>query len=180
MADDYATIYTNMGDIKIRFFERERPKTVKHFKQMVEKGIYTHTHFYRVVKGFFIQGGVGYDEAMTSKSVVSEFTDLRLNLKGTMAFAWQDLNNPDSGTSEFYICLTDLPALDRLKFTVFAEVIEGLEVLEKIANTPVEENYRYLDSETKQWVSEPSENTNLVAWHQPLAPVMIKDIKLHK
>ncbi|MFC0178727.1 peptidylprolyl isomerase [Thorsellia kenyensis] len=132
------TLHTNLGDIKIQTHEDKAPITVKNFLKYCEEGFYDNTIFHRVIKGFMIQGG-GFTEDMDQKttkpSIKNESNNGLKNTKGTLAMA--RTNDPDSATSQFFINLVDNSYLDYVSdrspgYCVFAEVIEGMDVVEKI------------------------------------------------
>ena len=133
------TIKTNFGDISIELFEKEAPITTANFLEYVRSGFYKDTLFHRVINGFMIQGG-GFDEAFEQKeaeSIKGEFmangfmsNDLKhtrgvLSMARTMA--------PNSASSQFFIMHRDAPHLDG-QYAGFGKVIEGIEVVDKIAN----------------------------------------------
>lgn len=132
---------TNMGSIKIELFEKEAPLTVKNFLNYVDKKFYEGTTFHRIVPGFVIQGG-GFDKDMMKKATLepikNEATNGLKNLKGTLSMArTSDIN---SATSQFFVNLKDNAALDHTDVTsrgygyaVFGKVVEGMEIVEKIA-----------------------------------------------
>ena len=113
---------TSLGTMVFRFFEEDAPETCKNIQDLVQAGYYNGKDFYRVVKGHVIQAGGG------GETVPPEFND-NPHLVGTVGLGrTEDIN---SGSSEFYICLAPRPHLDG-KYTVFGQLIEGLDVLEKI------------------------------------------------
>jgi cyclophilin family peptidyl-prolyl cis-trans isomerase len=127
---------TTMGDIVIELDEQAAPVTVKNFLQYTAEGFYDGTVFHRVMPGFMIQAG-GFTKNMKDKQthapIVNEFK--LSNLRGTVAMAKVG-GNPNSATSQFFINLTDNSRnLDRQNggFTVFARVIEGMDVVDEIA-----------------------------------------------
>jgi cyclophilin family peptidyl-prolyl cis-trans isomerase len=124
-------LQTSMGTMVFRFFEEDAPNTSLHFQKLVNEGFYDGRFFYRVVKGHVIQSGDGGDNRIPA--VKAEFNK-NSHIRGAVGLARGD--DPDSGSTEFYICLTSRPHLDG-KYTVFGQVIEGLDVLEKIGNVDV-------------------------------------------
>jgi len=127
---------TSMGDIVIELNEEAAPVTVENFLRYVEEDFYDGTIFHRVIPKFMIQGGgvtADMKDKETHPSIVNEF---RLsNLRGTVAMAKLG-GNPNSATSQFFINLVDNSRnLDRANggFTVFAKVIEGMDVVDSIA-----------------------------------------------
>ena len=134
------TLKTNFGDIKIELFEDKAPKTVENFINYVKEGFYDNTVFHRVIDGFMVQGG-GFTPDMEQKNtgaaIENEANNGIANEKGTLAMA--RTHDPHSATSQFFINVKDN---DFLNFTsesvngwgycVFAKVVEGMDVVEKI------------------------------------------------
>ena len=127
---------TTMGDIVIEMNEDAAPGTVKNFLQYVRSGFYDGTIFHRIIPGFMIQGG-GFTAEMVRKEpgapVKNEYKES--NVRGTIAMAKLG-GDPDSATCQFFINLEDNGAnLDNQNggFTVFGKVIEGMDVVDKIA-----------------------------------------------
>lgn len=127
---------TSMGDIVLALEEEAAPVTVKNFLTYVEEGFYDGTIFHRVIPNFMIQGGgltVDMRRKKTHEPIVNEFK--LSNLRGTIAMA-KLRDNPNSATSQFFISLSDNSRnLDNQNggFTVFAKVIEGMDVVDAIA-----------------------------------------------
>jgi cyclophilin family peptidyl-prolyl cis-trans isomerase len=131
---------TSMGDIVIELNEKAAPVTVKNFLRYVEDGFYDGTIFHRVIPNFMIQGG-GFTTAMLQKQthppIVNEAGNGLKNNRGTIAMA-REPGKPDSATSQFFINHKDNHFLDyagvgRAGYAVFGKVIEGMEVVDKIA-----------------------------------------------
>jgi len=134
---------TNFGDIAIDLYPEQAPITVDNFTGYVEDGFYDGLIFHRVIDGFMIQSGA-YDADLnyhppTEDPIVNEFG--LSNVRGTVAMAKLG-GDPDSATSQFFINLTDnsgpLPALDTQNggFTVFGEVVLGMDIVDAIAQVP--------------------------------------------
>jgi cyclophilin family peptidyl-prolyl cis-trans isomerase/chitodextrinase len=129
---------TTLGEILIELVA-DAPVTTQNYLQYVEDGFYNGTIFHRVVPGFVVQGG-GFLPGGTQKPgvrppIVNEFSPSRSNLRGTLAMAKLG-NDPDSATCQFFFNLADNSEnLDNQNggFTVFATVIEGLDVVDAIA-----------------------------------------------
>ncbi|MEW6556713.1 MAG: peptidylprolyl isomerase [Elusimicrobiota bacterium] len=129
-AKEVAVIETDRGVIKFEFFEQDAPNTVANFKKLARKKFYNGLKFHRVVPNFVIQGGCpkGNGTGDPGYKIKAEFNK-RPHLDGTVAMA--RAQDPDSAGSQFYICLGPQPFLDG-KYTVFGQVIEGLDVVYKI------------------------------------------------
>ncbi len=143
--DEVAILQTNHGNIVLEFFPDIAPGHVKNFKKLAKKGFYDGTTFHRVIKNFMIQGGdpLSKDDNPDNDGtgdpgyrIKAEFSD-RKHLKGTLSMArGQD---PNSAGCQFFICLDAQPFLDG-KYTVFGQVLEGIEVVEAIGNVKVKAN----------------------------------------
>ncbi len=129
---------TSMGTIIIRLFPDEAPNTCKNFLSYVNEGYYNNTIFHRVIDGFIIQGG-GFNKDLKAKKtkepIRNESRQGLSNIKGTVSMALTIDNN--SAASQFFFNLANNKDLDYTTqkgkgYTVFAEVIDGERVLEKI------------------------------------------------
>ncbi|MFB0565659.1 MAG: peptidylprolyl isomerase [Candidatus Aminicenantaceae bacterium] len=133
---------TNKGKIVIELFADKAPVTVKNFLSYVDEGFYDGTIFHRVIKGFMIQGGgltADFYEKPTGAPIKNEAANKSKNKRGTIAMA--RTNEIHSATSQFFINHADNPFLDYKNSTpegygyaVFGKVIEGIEVVDSIAN----------------------------------------------
>ncbi|WP_293267146.1 peptidylprolyl isomerase [Neptunomonas sp.] len=145
---------TSVGSITLELFENEAPATVENFLRYVNEDGYVDTVFHRVISGFMIQGG-GFTEDMKKKTVhepiKNESTNGLSNKRGTIAMA--RTQNPDSATNQFFINLVDNLNLDavgnRAGYTVFGEVIKGIEVIESIGKVKTTTRSRYRDVPTQ-------------------------------
>lgn len=137
-ADDIVTMETSAGIIKLKLYTDLTPGHANNFKKLANYGFYDSTTFHRVVPGFVIQGGdiISRDPDRANDgtgspgyAIDAEFNP-RPHVKGTLAMARS--SNPNSAGSQFYIALGRLAQLDN-QYTVFGQVIEGLEVVDSIA-----------------------------------------------
>ena len=138
--DPRAIIDTKFGSIEIRFLPDKAPKHVENFIKLAKSGFYDKTIFHRVIPGFMIQGGDPNtkDEKDKSKygmggpgyNVKAEFND-RPHVRGTVSMARSQ--DPDSAGSQFFIVVKETPHLNG-KYTVFGEVVKGMEVADKIVS----------------------------------------------
>jgi len=127
---------TTMGNIKIKLRD-DMPITAGNFKQLVEKGYYDGLIFHRVIPDFMIQGGCpnGTGTGGPGYAIPDEFVKGSSNLRGTISMANA---GPNSGGSQFFINLVDNTYLDwdkppaSSKHPVFGEVVEGMDVVDKI------------------------------------------------
>lgn len=131
---------TNFGDIKINLFNEEAPKTAANFQQYVEEGFYDGIIFHRVIDGFMVQGGgmtSGLKEKTTRATIKNEANNGLANKVGTLAMA--RTMEPHSASSQFFINVNDnsflnfrSESLDGWGYCVFAEVVEGMDIVNKI------------------------------------------------
>jgi peptidyl-prolyl cis-trans isomerase A (cyclophilin A) len=141
---------TSLGNITILLFEREAPITVKNFLAYVDSGFYNGTIFHRVIPGFVVQGG-GFDKKMvrrpTYPPIKNESDNGMKNERGTLSMA--RTTDPNSATSQFFINLVDNASLDNSSrgpgYAVFGKVIEGIDVVDKIAKVETETRGGYQD-----------------------------------
>lgn len=137
-------IETNMGTMRIRLFDDKAPVTTENFKKIAESGFYDGTIFHRVIKDFMIQGGdpKGDGTGGPGYTINDEFhKDLKHNKKGILSMANR---GPNTGGSQFFITLKETPWLDG-KHSIFGELIEGEEVLDKIGNVKTGNNDKPLE-----------------------------------
>ena len=124
-------IETDKGTITVELNRSAAPKTVEHITDLVAKGFYDGIVFHRVVPGFVVQGGdpTGSGSGGSGTNIAFEANDLKHD-KGVIAMARSQ--SKDSADSQFYITLEAQPSLDG-EYVVFGKVIDGMEVVEKIA-----------------------------------------------
>jgi peptidylprolyl isomerase len=146
-----AVLETNKGTITIELYADQMPITAGNFKKLVEEGFYDGTKFHRVIKDFMIQGGdpitktaevLRYGTGGPGYAIPDEHIEgeLLTNVRGTIAMA---NSGPNSGGSQFFINLVDNKPLDfnvpdpyGSAHPVFGRVIEGMEVVDAIAQIP--------------------------------------------
>lgn len=133
---------TNQGTIMIELYADKAPKSVANFLQYTKDDFYKGTIFHRVIDGFMIQGG-GFNEKMVQKetraSIANEAANGLKNELGTLAMA--RTNEPHSASSQFFINLKDnafldYPGRDGWGYAVFGKVVDGMDVVQKIAKLP--------------------------------------------
>jgi cyclophilin family peptidyl-prolyl cis-trans isomerase len=140
---DVVVLETTVGDIVIRLADADAPKTAENFRKLVSTKFYDGTCFHRVIPGFMIQGGdpnskdadPGNDGIGGPGYTVPAEIKLK-HLRGSVATARQgDQVNPkrESSGSQFFIDLAPQPSLDAGGYTVFGEVIQGMDAVDKIA-----------------------------------------------
>jgi peptidyl-prolyl cis-trans isomerase B (cyclophilin B) len=130
-----ATISTKFGKIVIQFFPDVAPIHVKNFITLAEAGFYNGTPFHRVIPDFMIQGGdpQGNGTGGPGYTIPAEFTDKKRHTRGVLSMA--RAADPNSAGSQFFIVVKDSFFLDR-QYTIFGEVVEGMDVADKIVNVP--------------------------------------------
>ena len=167
--DTIAVMKTSLGDIKIKFFPKEAPKAVENFTKLSQKGYYNGLNFHRVMKDFMIQGGdpLGTGtggESIWGKPFEDEFSFNLRNFRGALSMANSGENT--NGSQFFIVQVKNLPEDTKLslqnggapqniinqysktggtpwldnKHTVFGQVFEGMDVVDKIANVKVGTN----------------------------------------
>ena len=143
-SSEHAVIKTSEGTMVVEFWPEVASGHVENFKKLARQGFYDGTCFHRVIKGFMIQGGdpLTKDDAGKSRwgtggpghTIKAEFND-RPHVRGVLSMA--RAQDPNSAGSQFFICHADARFLDR-QYTAFGKLIQGDDVLEKIATTPTQ------------------------------------------
>src|SRR5579863_810910 len=158
-------VTTSMGEFVIEVRNDRAPLTAANFLRYVREGFYNNTLFHRVIANFVIQGG-GHDATSLNlkpahESVFNESGDGLQNKRGTVGLARGDA--PHSGNAQFYVNLVDNPDLDpvptRWGYAVFGRVVQGMDVIDLIGETPT--------GAVGQWKSD-----------APLKPVIIQKIEI--
>ncbi len=131
MANRTAILETVKGTIKFELYEKEAPITTKNFIDLANKGFYNGLTFHRVEPGFVIQGGdpKGNGTGGSGKTIPLEIGQDLTHKKGAVGMARSQ--EPNSASSQFYICLEDSRFLDK-NYAVFGQVIEGQNVVSNI------------------------------------------------
>ena len=137
-----AVIKTKFGDMEIVFFPEKAPNHVQNFVKLAKSGYYNGTIFHRVIPGFMIQGGdpntkdpkkpETYGLGGPSEKLKAEFNDTP-HRRGIVSMA--RTNDPNSAGSQFFIVVKESSFLDG-QYTVFGEVVKGMDVADKIVNLP--------------------------------------------
>ena len=139
-------VKTSLGEFRIRLDAQNAPLTVENFLEYVDSGFYRDTTFHQVEPGYMILGG-GYTSQMVEKTTRPPFRNEAhnglKNRRGTISMA-RRIDTIDSSTSQFFINLDDNSMLDHKDrspenygYCVFGEVLEGLDVVERIGNVSV-------------------------------------------
>ena len=135
-----AVIKTSMGDMSIDFFTEDAPLTVNNFINLSRDGYYDNVIFHRVISGFMIQGGdpnskdndrSNDGQGGPGYTINAEFSQDLTHKRGILSMA--RAQDPNSAGSQFFIVVADSNFLDR-QYSIFGEVIEGMDVVDKIVN----------------------------------------------
>jgi peptidyl-prolyl cis-trans isomerase B (cyclophilin B) len=141
MSETKAVIETKFGNMELQFFPDVAPNHVKNFIDLAKKGFYDGTLFHRVIPEFMIQGGdpntknpdrSKHGMGGPGYTLKAEFND-KPHKKGTLSMA--RASDPNSAGSQFFICVAPASFLDK-QYTVFGEVVSGMEVADKIVSQP--------------------------------------------
>ncbi len=144
-ADEVAVLETTKGRMVIEFWEKDAPATVANFKKLARQGYFDGTGFHRIIKNFMIQGGDPKSKNPKAPDlgtgdpgykIKDEFNSHK-HLPGVISMA--NSGTPNSAGSQFFLMHGPAPFLDG-KYTAFGHVIDGMSVLNEIANTPVGPN----------------------------------------
>ncbi|HKE88292.1 MAG TPA: peptidylprolyl isomerase [Vicinamibacterales bacterium] len=141
LASYRAVIVSSMGSITLEFLPDRAPNHVRQFLRLASSGVYDGTAFHRIVPGFVIQGGhmptrrepLDERQASVVRMLQPEF-NATPHVRGIVSMA--RLDDPASASSSFFIVLAPAPALDG-KYTVFARVVDGLDVVQQIEAAPL-------------------------------------------
>ena len=135
------TIETSFGDIELKFMPEIAPGHVENFIRLAKDGFYDGTLFHRIIPGFMIQGGDPntkgkvkrtYGQGGPGWQIDAEFNDTP-HKRGILSMARSQ--SPNSAGSQFFIVVKDSNFLDN-QYTVFGEVVSGMDVVDKIVGQP--------------------------------------------
>jgi len=138
VANQIVVLETNQGSIEIKLYPEFAPKACENFVGLVKKGYYNGIVFHRVIKSFMIQGGDptgtgSGGQSIWGKPFDDEFSDkIQFDRKGLLAMANA---GPSTNGSQFFITTVATPWLNG-HHTIFGEVVNGYETVDKIENTP--------------------------------------------
>lgn len=141
-ADPQVDVKTSMGSFRVELYPEKAPKSVENFLQYVKSGHYNGTIFHRVIPGFMVQGGgmtADMSQKPTRAPVPIESKNGLKNDVGTLAMA--RTSDPNSATAQFFINVNkndflNYPGQDGWGYAVFGKVVDGMDVVTKIAKTP--------------------------------------------
>ena len=157
--NNVAVISTNFGDMVVEFYPDIAPMHVESFMALANEEYFNGTTFHRVIPGFMIQGGdpnsrnenrathgtggragkffgLGNEEDPSTWLIPQEFSDTP-HVKGILSMA--RTNDPNSASSQFFVCHDNANFLDN-NYTVFGKVIDGLDIIDQIANVAKDQN----------------------------------------
>ena len=137
LGNKYVTLETSMGTIKLELDGDKAPRTVTQFLENVTGGKYDGLTFHRIMKGFMIQGGDPNGNGTGGKEIPFEKTDIS-HVRGVISMAASQAGVTQSDM-QFFIMQEDATSLDG-RYAAFGKVIDGMDVVDKIANVPVGEN----------------------------------------
>lgn len=131
-----AILHTSQGDITVELNAKQTPKTVNNFIYLAKKGFYDKTIFHRIIKGFMIQGGDPKGDGTGGPGYRFEDEPFEGSYtRGTVAMANA---GPNTNGSQFFIIHQDYPLPKN--YVIFGKVTSGMDVVDKIAESPVEQN----------------------------------------
>ena len=135
LADYRVLLQTNRGDILLKFWPEVAPGHVRNYLDLASSKFYDGTTFHRVIPGFMIQGGdpTGTGTGDGKRQLKAEFSKEKKHLPGVLSMARSA--SPDSASCQFFIMHAAYPSLDG-SYTAFGETVYGLDVVDRIVNTP--------------------------------------------
>lgn len=149
--DTIAVLKTNFGEIKILLYVKKAPETTKNFIELAKAGKYNDTIFHRVINDFMIQGGDfekkngmgGYSYKGPGTYLNDEFGENLVHIYGAVSMANA---GPDTGGSQFFIVQAeDGTSWLNGKHAIFGYVYEGMDAVEKIADTEIGDNNKPIE-----------------------------------
>jgi peptidyl-prolyl cis-trans isomerase B (cyclophilin B) len=157
-ADELAIMDTSKGRMVVEFWEKDAPMTVANFKKLARQGYFDGTGFHRILKNFMIQGGDPNSKNANAPNLgtggpgytIKDEFNSHPHVKGVLSMA--NTGTPNSAGSQFFVMHGTSPNLDG-HYTAFAHLISGMDVLDKIANSPTGPN-----------PSMPGENSKPMEW----------------
>ena len=141
MSNEVAVIETSLGNIEFEFLEDKAPGHIQNFQNLANGDFYHGTIFHRVIPGFMVQGGDPNTKSEDRSShgmggpghtIEAEFND-EPHVRGIVSMARSQ--DPDSAGSQFFVVVKDSHFLDG-QYTVFGKVVSGMDVADKIVNSP--------------------------------------------
>jgi peptidyl-prolyl cis-trans isomerase B (cyclophilin B) len=144
MGNPHAVIDTSMGTIRAELFNDAVPGTVANFVQLANSGFYRDMVFHRIIKGFVIQTGdpTGTGRGGSDRKIKLEVRPELKHVEGALGMARS--SDPHSASSQFYICDSPVHGLDG-NYAVFGRVVDGMDVVHRIASVPTGAGDRPVD-----------------------------------
>lgn len=141
-ANRTAVIETDLGAIKFELLEDEAPRTAENFRLLAERGYYNGTIFHRVISGFMIQGGDPSGDGTGGQTATGAMLPNEINKSSSLyqggyrrgLVAMANKGRPETGSSQFFIMHQTYPL--PANYTIFGRVIDGMDVVDKIASAP--------------------------------------------
>ncbi|MFH1870322.1 MAG: peptidylprolyl isomerase [Pseudomonadota bacterium] len=141
-ANPQVELKTSQGTLTIELYQDKAPKTVENFLQYAKDGFFNGTVFHRVIPGFMIQGG-GFTPDLKQKETRAQIQNEAKNglRNGTGTLAMARTSDPHSASAQFFINLKDnsfldYPGRDGWGYAVFGKVVQGFDIVQKIATVP--------------------------------------------
>ena len=152
------TITMKGGDVmKLELYPEIAPESVNNFVSLVNKGFYNGLIFHRVIRGFMIQGGCpdgngmgGPGYSIPGEFAVNGFENTLKHTEGVLSMARSMM--PDSAGSQFFIMHKNSPHLDG-QYAAFGKIVEGMDIVNKIAETPTDYSDRPLEDQVMETVT---------------------------
>jgi len=150
MSNEIAVIETSLGNIEFELLEDVAPGHVQNFKDLANSDFYNGTIFHRVIPGFMVQGGDPNTKSDDRSShgmggpghtIKAEFND-EPHVRGIVSMARSQ--DPDSAGSQFFVVVKDSDFLDG-QYTAFGRVISGMDVADKIVESPRDDRDNPID-----------------------------------
>ena len=150
MSNEIAVIETSLGNIEFELLEDVAPGHVQNFKDLANSDFYNGTIFHRVIPGFMVQGGDPNTKSDDRSShgmggpghtIKAEFND-KPHVRGIVSMARSQ--DPDSAGSQFFVVVKDSDFLDG-QYTAFGRVISGMDVADKIVDSPRDDRDNPID-----------------------------------
>ena len=150
MSNEIVVIETSLGNIEFEFLEELAPGHVQNFKDLANSDFYNGTIFHRVIPGFMVQGGDPNTKSDDRSShgmggpghtIKAEFND-ETHVRGIVSMARSQ--DPDSAGSQFFVVVKDSDFLDG-QYTAFGRVISGMDVADKIVDSPRDDRDNPID-----------------------------------
>ena len=185
--NEVAVMETSKGRMVVEFWDKDAPATVANFKKLARQGFYDGTGFHRILKGFMIQGGDPNSKNPSAPNLGSGGPGYNINdefnshshVKGVLSMA--NTGTPNSAGSQFFVMHGTAPHLDG-HYTAFGHLISGMDVLDKIANSPTGPNPSMPGENSKpmEWTTLKSVKVMSKSAYQAMAKTAVKKTEAAK